>query len=98
MNRVISCENAVKLASEYFGKNLTYKVEQHRVGASDAFFPFPDGPQVLAEAGMTAIVYPLGSVKDQETIDIWNRYDIAACCTRPEPGTKAIERAFSGHR
>jgi phosphoribosylaminoimidazolecarboxamide formyltransferase/IMP cyclohydrolase len=39
------------------------------VAASDAFFPFPDGPQLLLDAGVTAIVHPGGSVKDQETID-----------------------------
>ncbi|HVB91321.1 MAG TPA: bifunctional phosphoribosylaminoimidazolecarboxamide formyltransferase/IMP cyclohydrolase [Acidimicrobiales bacterium] len=37
-------------------------------GASDAFFPFPDGLIVLAEAGVTAVVQPGGSVKDGEVI------------------------------
>ena len=37
-------------------------------GASDAFFPFPDGLLVLADAGVTAIVQPGGSVKDEEVI------------------------------
>jgi phosphoribosylaminoimidazolecarboxamide formyltransferase/IMP cyclohydrolase len=40
------------------------------VAASDAFFPFPDGPGLLFDAGVTAIVHPGGSVKDQETIDL----------------------------
>jgi len=35
-------------------------------GASDAFFPFPDGFLVLAEAGVTAVVHPGGSIKDDE--------------------------------
>ncbi|WP_068274963.1 bifunctional phosphoribosylaminoimidazolecarboxamide formyltransferase/IMP cyclohydrolase [Aldersonia kunmingensis] len=39
------------------------------VAASDAFFPFPDGPQSLIAAGIRAIVQPGGSVRDQETID-----------------------------
>jgi phosphoribosylaminoimidazolecarboxamide formyltransferase/IMP cyclohydrolase len=39
------------------------------VAASDAFFPFPDGPQGLIAAGIRAIVQPGGSVRDQETID-----------------------------
>jgi phosphoribosylaminoimidazolecarboxamide formyltransferase/IMP cyclohydrolase len=39
------------------------------VAASDAFFPFPDGPQLLLDAGVTAIVHPGGSLKDQQTID-----------------------------
>jgi phosphoribosylaminoimidazolecarboxamide formyltransferase/IMP cyclohydrolase len=35
-------------------------------GASDAFFPFPDGFLVLADAGVTAVVHPGGSIKDDE--------------------------------
>ena len=40
------------------------------VAASDAFFPFPDGPELLLNAGVTAIVHPGGSVKDQETFKL----------------------------
>jgi phosphoribosylaminoimidazolecarboxamide formyltransferase/IMP cyclohydrolase len=39
------------------------------VAASDAFFPFPDGLQVLTEAGVTAIVEPGGSVRDELAIE-----------------------------
>jgi phosphoribosylaminoimidazolecarboxamide formyltransferase/IMP cyclohydrolase len=39
------------------------------VGASDAYFPFPDGLQVLADAGVTAVAEPGGSVRDQLVID-----------------------------
>jgi phosphoribosylaminoimidazolecarboxamide formyltransferase / IMP cyclohydrolase len=38
------------------------------VAASDAFFPFPDGPQLLLDAGVRAIVQPGGSVRDAEVI------------------------------
>jgi phosphoribosylaminoimidazolecarboxamide formyltransferase/IMP cyclohydrolase len=38
------------------------------VAASDAFFPFPDGLQVLAEAGVAAVVQPGGSVRDAEVV------------------------------
>jgi phosphoribosylaminoimidazolecarboxamide formyltransferase/IMP cyclohydrolase len=38
------------------------------VAASDAFFPFPDGLQVLLDAGVTAVVQPGGSVRDEEVI------------------------------
>ncbi|GAB3379771.1 bifunctional phosphoribosylaminoimidazolecarboxamide formyltransferase/IMP cyclohydrolase [Amycolatopsis echigonensis] len=38
------------------------------VGASDAFFPFPDGLQVLIEAGVRAVVQPGGSIRDAEVI------------------------------
>jgi AICAR transformylase/IMP cyclohydrolase PurH len=40
------------------------------VAASDAFFPFPDGPALLLDAGVTAIIQPGGAMKDQETIDL----------------------------
>ncbi len=43
------------------------------VAASDAFFPFPDGPKLLLDAGVSAIVQPGGSVRDQETIDLVNQ-------------------------
>ena len=38
------------------------------VGASDAFFPFPDGLQVLLDAGVRAVVQPGGSVRDEEVV------------------------------
>jgi phosphoribosylaminoimidazolecarboxamide formyltransferase/IMP cyclohydrolase len=38
------------------------------VAASDAFFPFPDGPKILMDAGVSAIVQPGGSVRDADTI------------------------------
>ena len=49
--------------------------------ASDAYFPFPDGPEVLADAGVTAIVEPGGSLRDQETVDLCNRRGIALVFT-----------------
>ena len=51
------------------------------VAASDAFFPFPDGVEVIAEAGATAIIQPGGSVKDQEVIDTANRLGLAMVLT-----------------
>jgi phosphoribosylaminoimidazolecarboxamide formyltransferase / IMP cyclohydrolase len=42
------------------------------VAASDAFFPFPDGPKLLLEAGVTAIIQPGGSMQDKLTIDAVN--------------------------
>jgi phosphoribosylaminoimidazolecarboxamide formyltransferase/IMP cyclohydrolase len=38
------------------------------VAASDAFFPFPDGLQVLADAGVRAVAQPGGSVRDEEVV------------------------------
>ncbi len=36
--------------------------------ASDAFFPFPDGPELAIEAGVSAIIQPGGSVRDEEVV------------------------------
>ena len=38
------------------------------MAASDAFFPFADGLQVLIDAGVTAVVQPGGSIRDEEVI------------------------------
>jgi phosphoribosylaminoimidazolecarboxamide formyltransferase / IMP cyclohydrolase len=51
------------------------------VAASDAFFPFPDGVEVIAEAGATAIIQPGGSVRDQEVIDTANKLGLAMVFT-----------------
>ena len=59
VNRVDSCRLAVRRAGDRAAGT---------VAASDAFFPFADGPQILIEAGVTAIVEPGGSVRDDETI------------------------------
>ncbi|MDY6877655.1 MAG: bifunctional phosphoribosylaminoimidazolecarboxamide formyltransferase/IMP cyclohydrolase [Chloroflexota bacterium] len=49
--------------------------------ASDAFFPFPDGIKVAAQAGVTAIIQPGGSVRDQEVIEAANQMGLAMCFT-----------------
>jgi phosphoribosylaminoimidazolecarboxamide formyltransferase/IMP cyclohydrolase len=51
------------------------------VCASDAFFPFRDGIDVAAAAGITAVVQPGGSVRDQEVIDAANEYGMAMVFT-----------------
>ena len=51
------------------------------VMASDAFFPFPDSITLAADAGITAVIQPGGSVKDQESIDECNRTGIAMVFT-----------------
>jgi phosphoribosylaminoimidazolecarboxamide formyltransferase/IMP cyclohydrolase len=51
------------------------------VCASDAFFPFRDGPDTLADAGITALVEPGGSVRDEEVITAANEHDIALMFT-----------------
>ena len=61
VNRVDSCRLAVSRAGDRAAGS---------VAASDAFFPFSDGPQVLVDAGIAAIVQPGGSVRDDETIAV----------------------------
>ena len=51
------------------------------VAASDAFFPFPDGLEVVAEAGATAVIQPGGSVKDFEVIAAADRLGVAMVFT-----------------
>jgi phosphoribosylaminoimidazolecarboxamide formyltransferase/IMP cyclohydrolase len=48
---------------------------------SDAFFPFPDGVELAGEAGVTAIIEPGGSKKDNEAIETANKYNIAMVFT-----------------
>jgi phosphoribosylaminoimidazolecarboxamide formyltransferase/IMP cyclohydrolase len=51
------------------------------VMASDAFFPFPDGVEAAAEAGVTAIVQPGGSMRDEQVIEAANRLGLAMVFT-----------------
>ncbi|TQM15330.1 phosphoribosylaminoimidazolecarboxamide formyltransferase/IMP cyclohydrolase [Pseudonocardia kunmingensis] len=60
VNRVDSCRLAVQRADER---------ARGSVAASDAYFPFADGLEVLLEAGVRAVVQPGGSVRDQQSID-----------------------------
>lgn len=59
VNRVDSCRLAVERAGDRAAGS---------VAASDAFFPFADGPQILLDAGISAIIQPGGSVRDEEVI------------------------------
>ena len=68
VNRVDSC----KLAVERAGARAVGSV-----AASDAFFPFADGPKILVDGGVKAIVQPGGSVRDQETIDLCETRGVA---------------------
>ena len=49
--------------------------------ASDAFFPFPDNIELAAEAGVTAIVQPGGSIRDEEVIEAADKADLAMVFT-----------------
>lgn len=51
------------------------------VAASDAFFPFADGVEVLAGAGIAAVIEPGGSKRDREVIDAADRAGVAMVFT-----------------
>jgi phosphoribosylaminoimidazolecarboxamide formyltransferase / IMP cyclohydrolase len=51
------------------------------VAASDAFFPFPDGLETIAQAGATAVIQPGGSVRDAEVIQAADRLGVAMAFT-----------------
>ncbi len=72
MNRVQS----VRLAVDQAGEKANGAVL-----ASDAFFPFPDGPEAALQAGVTAIIQPGGSKKDDEFIAIADQYGAAMILT-----------------
>ena len=64
VNRVDSCRLAVSRAGER---------ADGAVAASDAYFPFEDGPQVLVDGGVRAIVQPGGSMRDELTTALCER-------------------------
>jgi phosphoribosylaminoimidazolecarboxamide formyltransferase/IMP cyclohydrolase len=64
VSRVDACRGAVDKARQFQGEAGAVGA----VAASDAFFPFADGPRVLLEAGVTAIVQPGGSMRDAEVL------------------------------
>jgi len=72
MNRV----GAAKIALEQAGEKA-----RGAVLASDAFFPMPDTVEAAAKAGVTAIIQPGGSKRDQDSIDVCNKHGIAMVFT-----------------
>jgi len=72
VNRVDSCRLAVERAGERAAGS---------VAASDAFFPFDDGPRILLEAGVKAIVQPGGSIRDADVIAACQEYGVTLYLT-----------------
>jgi len=68
--------DSVRIAAQRAGE----KARGSSLG-SDAFFPFPDGVEEAARAGVTAIAQPGGSVRDDEVIAAANRLDLAMVFT-----------------
>lgn len=74
-SRVDSSEQAITKAKKE-GHDL-----QGSVIASDAFFPFADGVEAAAKAGVTAVIQPGGSVRDNEVIEMADKYNLAMVFT-----------------
>ena len=74
-SRVDALKQAIEKARS-FGHDL-----QGAVMASDAFFPFGDCVQIAHEAGVTAVIQPGGSVRDQESVDYCNAHGVAMVMT-----------------
>lgn len=74
-SRVDALKQAIEKAHS-FGFDL-----HGAVMASDAFFPFPDCVEIAHEAGVTAVIHPGGSIRDQESVDYCNANDMAMVIT-----------------
>ena len=81
MNRVGSAVIALKQAQESLAEQGKDIREAGLVMASDGFFPFGDSVESAAEYGITAIVQPGGSVRDNESIDAANKHHITMLFT-----------------
>jgi phosphoribosylaminoimidazolecarboxamide formyltransferase/IMP cyclohydrolase len=71
-SRVVSVELALKKAGDH---------AKDSVLASDAFFPFTDGPELAIKHGIIAIIQPGGSVRDKEVIELADKYNVAMAFT-----------------
>ncbi|MDE0306198.1 MAG: bifunctional phosphoribosylaminoimidazolecarboxamide formyltransferase/IMP cyclohydrolase [Albidovulum sp.] len=78
-SRVDAAKMAAWKLKSRLGEDARRKVERDKslVAASDAFFPFSDGIEVVAEAGAEAVIQPGGSVRDGEIIDEANKRGLA---------------------
>ena len=71
-NRVVSVHLALRIAGNKSKESAL---------ASDAFMPFADNIEMAAKGGVTAVVQPGGSIRDQDVIDEANKLDIAMVFT-----------------
>jgi len=75
-SRLDSCKIACQKALQFTPEKIT-----NSVAASDAFFPFPDGIEELAEVGVKAIIQPGGSINDREIIKAANNEGLVMAFT-----------------
>ena len=74
VDRVTACTVAIE-------KSAGRITPGNSVAASDAFFPFADGPEMLIDAGVAAIIQPGGSKRDQDTIDLCHERNVTLLIT-----------------
>ena len=70
-SRLDSCKIAVQKARQFQPLKI-----KNSIAASDAFFPFVDGINILIKAGVKIIIQPGGSIRDQEVINAANKAKI----------------------
>ncbi len=78
VNRIWATKQAVEHGIEFFGEENI----KNSVLASDAFFPFSDCVEEAYKAGVTAIIQPGGSVRDNDSIELCNKYGISMIFTK----------------
>ncbi len=85
-SRIDAAEDAIRFSQRGYGP-------EGCVMASDAFMPFPDVVELAAQNGIQAIIYPLGSIRDQDVIDRADELGIAMIATK-KTGEEQSERCF----
>jgi phosphoribosylaminoimidazolecarboxamide formyltransferase/IMP cyclohydrolase len=90
-NAIVLARNAatVGIGAAQASRNVSVDIALRRAGdraklsvmASDAYFPFPDGIQIAANAGVTAIIQPGGSIRDEMAIEVADRHHLAMVFT-----------------
>ncbi len=90
-NAIVLAKNAatIGIGAAQASRNVSVEIALRRAGdrarmsvmASDAYFPFPDGIQLAAQAGITAIIQPGGSIRDEMAIEAADRHHLAMVFT-----------------
>ena len=90
-NAIVLARNAatVGIGAAQASRQVSVEVALRRAGdrarmsvmASDAYFPFPDGIQFAAQVGVTAIIQPGGSIRDEMAIELADRHHMAMVFT-----------------
>ncbi|HWH19967.1 MAG TPA: bifunctional phosphoribosylaminoimidazolecarboxamide formyltransferase/IMP cyclohydrolase [Solirubrobacterales bacterium] len=81
MSRVDSVRLAVEKCREAFGEEAADLLANSAL-ASDAYFPFADGPELGIQAGVTSVIQPGGSIRDDDVIAACDALDVAMVFTR----------------